>query len=304
MTDNCCGTIQLTTTSSQLDQKIKSQFWNNVHNIIKLVIKFTIAYLYTKCQKNILITEATYYNSDISFPFEELSVEIEGDFDVCAKVYYIRENYLIRNKSFCNNKRNIKSLLNVSELILRKEFIDRLLISFKINDNLAQIEGKKGKITISNLMHYLNSSNLKVDTFYKEKYFYIEDELLFRQPNEFKRYQYFVHSRSIDNINETYNFPIIDENEYFKSIKDENDHFGIYLIKKNLLSHIKVEDKFCENLLYILGLMSLITEFIYPLLIPHIRDLCRKFCIKRPVDNHELIANEEKKTENRYLGNV
>ena len=115
---------------------------------------------------------------------------------------------------------------------------------------------------------------------------------------------YFVHSRSIDNINETYNFPIIDENEYFKSIKDENDHFGIYLIKKNLLSHIKVEDKFCENLLYILGLMSLITEFIYPLLIPHIRDLCRKFCIKRPVDNHELIANEEKKTENRYLGNV
>ena len=117
MIDDCCGTIQLTTTSSQLDQKIKSQFWNNVHNIIKLVIKFTIAYLYTKCQENILITEATYYNSDISFPFNELSVEIEGDFDVCAKVHYIRENYIIRNKSFCNNKRyivtNIKSLLNV-----------------------------------------------------------------------------------------------------------------------------------------------------------------------------------------------
>ena len=78
----------------------------------------------------------------------------------------------------------------------------------------------------------------------------------------------------------------------------------VFFDKKNLLSHIKVEDTFCKNLLYILGLMSLITEFIYPLLIPHIRDLCRKFCIKHSVDDHELKANEVKKTENSYLGNV
>ena len=58
----------------------------------------------------------------------------------------------------------------------------------------------------------MNFKIIEVDTMYKPLYFNIFNELASYQENtKFKRYQYDVHSYSIQTLNETYNFPIIDE---------------------------------------------------------------------------------------------
>ena len=94
------------------------------------------------------VTEVSSNNNNISFPFENLTIVIKGDFDVDVIINYNRDKYPNYFKSIPYNKRliDIKSELNVSELILEKEFEDSIGIFFKINDNLTKLKIKKEKL--------------------------------------------------------------------------------------------------------------------------------------------------------------
>ena len=185
---------------------------------------------------------------------------------------------------------------NVSNLILNKEYVDFILILFKINGNLDSREC--GNIKIFNKMFSLNNTdnNIEVDIMYKPLYFDIFNELASYQENtKFKRYQYDVHSYSIQTLNETYNFPIIDEHEkirYFYKAPADFYQFGAYLSKINYLNSIKVStDSFKEIAFNSLGTMCIIIRLIYPFILL-LKDIIKFYCCeikkRKPLKENEI----------------
>ena len=299
MCKDCWQTIWLKTTPSERDQKIKSEFWDFIYmlskGIIEILLCLWLAYHFRKS----FLTEVTSYNNNISFPFENLTIVIQGNFSVSVIIHYNCDKYPNYFKIAPYNKRliDIKSELNVSELILEKEFDDHIGIYFKINDNLDQIKYKKGEIIIYNKVYFLNTSNQTIQEFYKLYKFNIKDELLSRHfEKEVKIYKYSVHSRSIETLTETKGFSIIDENEKARNIRFEEIvfHFGVVFKKRNFLNKLKViKEDFWDKFFLYFGIITFVFEIILPLIL-HIKDNCKKDCCNNSGDEQPLRENENR----------
>jgi len=297
MQNNCCGE-EWKTTQCDLERRIKDEKWDFCYNLIAGVIEIVLALLYAYYCRNISINETTYYNNDVSFPFHNLSIKNEGDFSVTTYIRYSRDGH--RPKQIYSNKRyiNIQSELNVPKLVLKKEFDDYLLVNFKINDN--QIQRKKGRIIISNNIYSLDTSNeIKVDPFYRLKYFYIEDELQSSyNEKKLKSYNYFVHARSIEINNTSYNFSMIDENERVRTFQNSSYQFGIVLRKIKFLSHVKVElESFWEKFFFIFGILGFIFQILIPLVLSGKDELRKSYGWYKESSDKQPLRENENKTE-------
>ena len=168
MQKDCWKTIWLETTPSERDQKIKSEFWDFIYLFLKGLIEILLCLIFAYYFRKSFVTEVSSYNNNISFPFENLTIMIQGDFSVSVTIHYNSDKYPNYIKVIPNNQRliDIKSELNVSKLILENEFKDSIAIFFRINDNLDQIKDKKGEIIIYNKVYYLNTSNQTIKDFY------------------------------------------------------------------------------------------------------------------------------------------
>ena len=142
----------------------------------------------------------------------------------------------------------------------------------------------------------MTKKHIEVDTMYKPLYFNIFNELASYQENtKFKRYQYDVHSYLIQTLNETYNFPIIDEHEkirYFYKAPADFYQFGAYLSKINYLNSIKVStDSFKEIAFNSLGTMCFIIQLIYPFILL-LKDIIKFYCCeikkRKPLKENEI----------------
>ena len=104
-------------------------------------------------------------------------------------------------------------------------------------------------------------------------------------------YQYNIHSYSIQTLEETYNFPVIDDNEkvrYFYNFSYYN--FGIFFSKRDHLNEIKVTtDSFWKTAIIIMGTMASITEFFYPFIL-FVKDIIKMF--RRQIKKQPLKDNE------------
>lgn len=296
--ENFSEIVKLETTPSELDQRIKDEFWEFCRILVKGVLEIFLAWLFALITRDILINETTSYNDDSSFPFKNLTILILGNFSVSVGIRYKHGEYN-STKTLHNQPRiEINSILNVSDLILEKEFEDALEIYFRINDDLTKIEDKNGIIVIYNKIYFLNTSNYEIKDFYRLKKFFIEDEIYSIEPkNEFKsfkRYDYFVHARSIESLEETKNFAIIDENEKFRIIHEKGfpAHFAVRLTKRKFISRVKViKEGLREKFEHYFGIITFAFEIILPL-IRHLIDYRKKYNSIKQSEKQPLRENE------------
>ena len=214
------------------------------------------------------------------------------------------------NKKHINITEELKAY-NISKLILNKEFKDFLSIFFKVNENLDNLPDESGYITIINKIYSLNNSgnNISVDTLFRYKRFDIYDEVnSLLDKKKFKRYQYDIHSYSIQILDEPpYNFPIIDDNERVRYFYNKTDYnFGFYFSKRNHLNTIKVTtEPFFKKAFDVIGSIALVTEIIIPFLF-YLKDEIRiKMCCFNIKKKDGLKDNEiDVGNQNRELNEI
>ena len=298
MEEICCP---IPTTESLLKNRAKDNCKDGKNNAIKFLFEvflaLTYAYLRTQCEsfRKIYISEMHSFSNDISFPFQELLIIIKSKFEIRVETMISYNNVVINSSEKIINITDEFKKKNVSNLILNKEYNDFIAIFFKINGTLNDREC--GQISIYYKMFVLNNTdnNIEVDTLYKPLHFEIYNELASYQDNKkFKTYLYNVHSYSIQALNETYNFPMIDEHEKYRYFYDVPNfyNFGVYLSKKNYLNTLKVTtDSFKEIAFISFGSIGIIFELIFPfilLLKDIIKFYCCKFEKKKPLKENEI----------------
>ena len=276
----CC---QLSTTESGLKKRAKDECKDGIFYLIKFVIEAFLAIGYTWYFRTLNISETVSLSSNVSFPFQRLEIFINSNLNITTGIKYSNYKEIILNKKHINITEELKAY-NISNLILNKEFEDFLSIFFKVNENLDNLPEESGYITIINKIYSLNNSgnNISVDTWLRSKRFDIYDEVnSLLDKKKFKRYQYDIHSYSIQILDEPpYNFPIIDDNERVRYFYNEPDYnFGFYFSKRNHLNTIKVTtEPFFKKAFDVIGSIALVTEIIIPFLF-YLKDIIRiKMC--------------------------
>ena len=264
----CC---RLSTTESGLEKRAKDECKEGKFCLIKFLIEAFLAIGYTWYFRTLNISETVSFSSNVSFPFQRLEIFINSNLNITTKIRYSNYKEIILNKNHINITEELKAY-NISKLILNKEFKDFLSIFFKVNENLDNLPEESGYITIINKIYSLNNSgnNISVDTWFRSKRFDIYDEVnSLLDKKKFKRYQYDIHSYSIQILDEPpYNFPIIDDNERVRYFYNKTDYnFGFYFSKRDHLNTIKVTtEPFFKKAFDVIGSIALVTEIIIPFL--------------------------------------
>jgi len=307
MKSNCC---RLSTTESGLNIRAKKECKEGIFYLIKLLIEAFLAFSYTWYFRTLNISETVSLSSNVSFPFQRLEIFINSNLNITTRIKYSNYKEIILNKKHINITEELKAY-NISNLILNKEFKDFLSIYFKVNENLDNLPDESGNIYIINKIYSLNNSgnNISVDTLFRYKRFDIYDEVnSLLDKKRFKRYQYDIHSYSIQILDEPpYNFPIIDDNErviYFYNKIDYN--FGFYFSKRNHLNTIKVTtEPFFKKAFDVIGSIALVTEIIIPFLY-YLKDIIRiKMCCFTTKKKDGLKDNEiDVGNQNRELNEI
>lgn len=299
----CC---RLSTTESGLEKRAKDECKEGKFCLIKFLIEAFLAIGYTWYFRTLNISETVSLSSNVSFPFQSLEIFINSNLNITTRIKYSYYKEIILNKKFINIKEELKKAYNISNLILNKEFEDFLSIFFKVNENLDNLPEESGYITIINKIYSLNNSgnNISVDTLFRTKRFDIYDEVnSLLDKKKFKRYQYDIHSYSIQILDEPpYNFPIIDDNERVRYFYNKTDYnFGFYFSKRNHLNTIKVTtEPFFKKAFDVIGSIALVTEIIIPFLFylkDEIRIKIRCFIIKKKdglKDNEIDVGNQNR----------
>ena len=303
----CC---RLSTTESGLEKRAREECKEGKFYLIKFLIEAFLAIGYTWYFRTLNISETVSLSSNVSFPFQRLEILINSHLNITTGIKYNNYKEIILNKKFINITEELKAY-NISNLILNKEFEDFLSISFKVNENLDNLPEESGNIKIKNKIYSLNNSrnNISVDTWLRFKIFDIYDEvnsLLVKK--KFKRYQYDIHSYSIQILDEPpYNFPIIDDNERVRYFYNKTDYnFGFYFSKRNHLNTIKVTtEPFFKKAFDVIGSIALITEIIIPFLF-YLKDEIRiKMCCFNIKKKDGLKDNEiDVGNQNRELNEI
>ena len=303
----CC---RLSTTESGLNIRAKKECKEGIFYLIKFLIEAFLAIGYTWYFRTLNISETVSFSSNVSFPFQRLEIFINSNLNITTRIKYNNYKEIILNKKFINITEELKAY-NISNLILNKEFEDFLSIFFKINENLDNLPEKSGYITIINKIYSLNNSgnNISVDTWFRTKRFDIYDEVnSLLDKKKFKRYQYDIHSYSIQILDEPpYNFPIIDDNERVRYLYNKTDYnFGFYFSKRNHLNTIKVTtEPFFKKAFDVIGSIALVTEIIIPFLF-YLKDKIRiKMCCFSVEKKDGLKDNEiDVGNQNRELNEI
>ena len=304
----CC---RLSTTESGLEKRAKDECKEGKFCLIKFLIEAFLAIGYTWYFRTLNISETVSLSSNVSFPFQSLEIFINSNLNITTRIKYSYYKEIILNKKFINIKEELKKAYNISNLILNKEFEDFLSIFFKVNENLDNLPEESGYITIINKIYSLNNSgnNISVDTWFRSKIFYIYDEVnSLLDKKKFKRYQYDIHSYSIQILDEPpYNFPIIDDNERVRYFYNKTDYnFGFYFSKRNHLNTIKVTtEPFFKKAFDVIGSIALVTEIIIPFLF-YLKDIIRiKMCCFNIKKKDGLKDNEiDVGNQNRELNEI
>ena len=303
----CC---RLSTTESGLNIRAKEECKEGILYLIKFLIEAFLAIGYTWYFRTLNISETVSLSSNVSFPFQRLEIFINSNLNITTRIKYNNYKEIILNKKFINITEELKAY-NISNLILNKEFEDFLSISFKVNENLDNLPEESGNIKIKNKIYSLNNSrnNISVDTWLRSKIFYIYDEVnSLLDKKKFKRYQYDIHSYSIQKLDEPpYNFPIIDDNERVRYFYNKIDYnFGFYFSKRNHLNTIKVTtEPFFKKAFDVIGSIALVTEIIIPFLF-YLKDKIRiKMCCFTTKKKDGLKDNEiDVGNQNRELNEI
>ena len=303
----CC---RLSTTESGLEIRAKEECKEGKFYLIKFLIEAFLAIGYTWYFRTLNISETVSLSSNVSFPFQSLEIFINSNLNITTRIKYNNYKEIILNKKFINITEELKAY-NISNLILNKEFEDFLSIFFKVNENLDNLPDESGYITIINKIYSLNNSgnNISVDTLFRTKRFDIYDEVnSLLDKKKFKRYQYDIHSYSIQILDEPpYNFPIIDDNERVRYFYNKTDYnFGFYFSKRNHLNTIKVTtEPFFKKAFDVIGSIALVTEIIIPFLF-YLKDKIRiKMCCFNIKKKDGLKDNEiDVGNQNRELNEI
>ena len=307
MKSNCC---RLSTTESCLKIRAKEEYKEGIFYLIKFLIEAFLAIGYTWYFRTLNISETVSLSSNVSFPFQSLEIFINSNLNITTRIKYSYYKEIILNKKSINIKEELKAY-NISNLILNKEFEDFLSIFFKVNENLDNLPDESGYIMIINKIYSLNNSgnNISVDTLFRTKRFDIYDEVnSLLNKKKFKRYQYDIHSYSIQILDEPpYNFPIIDDNERVRYFYNKTDYnFGFYFSKRNHLNTIKVTtEPFFKKAFDVIGSIALVTEIIIPFLF-YLKDEIRiKMCCFNIKKKDGLKDNEiDVGNQNRELNEI
>ena len=201
--------------------------------------------------------ENTLYSNNVSYPFIDLSIEIDPDYNVTVYIAYERKGQLKIATITNNNSIDmdcIKKELKVSELKPEKEFQDSLSFYFSIKNS---IKNTKAAIKIWNKMYDFDPSidlnNAK--EYRRGMFYYIENELLLSiKANELKVYEYYILSYSIKTLNNTYTFPVISNNEKIRYLAKElkknigDYNFAVNLVKLNYLKSIELKGNSFEKI--------------------------------------------------------
>ena len=304
----CC---RLSTTESGLEKRAKDECKESKFCLIKFLIEAFLAIGYTWYFRTLNISETVSLSSNVSFPFQSLEIFINSNLNITTRIKYSYYKEIILNKKFINIKEELKKAYNISNLILNKEFEDFLSIFFKVNENLDNLPDESGYIMIINKIYSLNNSgnNISVDAWLRSKRFDIYDEVnSLLDKKKFKRYQYDIHSYSIQILDEPpYNFPIIDDNERVRYFYNKIDYnFGFYFFKRNHLNTIKVTtEPFFKKAFDVIGSIALVTEIIIPFLF-YLKDEIRiKMCCFTTKKKDGLKDNEiDVGNQNRELNEI
>ena len=169
-------------TEKEIKEKIESSINENEYEnkkkelcifisaLIITIIYVLINYYYCR---TLNLYENTLYSNNVSYPFIDLSIEIDPDYNVTVNIEYIRKGQLkiatITNNNSIDMDR-IKKELKVSELKPEKQFQDSLSFYFSIKKSITNT---KAAIKIWNKMYDFdpsidlnNAKEYKIGNFY------------------------------------------------------------------------------------------------------------------------------------------
>ena len=203
-------------------------------------------------------------------------------------------------------------MLNVSEIILENESEDSLIFIFYI----SQLN-KYGSVCIRNGIYTGNMSegnnkDIKINKFYREKSFMIEEEFNYTFKYNISRiYQYYVRSHSIKTLNEEYHFSVIDDNENIRSLpfevkpKTSIYYFAVILKKKTFYDSLEVVGESRFDIWWdSFGTITSIYEFIIPLFICCFHKLRLSLREENPKDKKLLRDNESIQKTIREMNDI
>ena len=272
-------------TNSDIQEKAKIECDNFVKKIIHFCFMLIFAYINAKIIfkyfRKLNINEIISLNNEISFPFNGLYVNISSNSFIGMNIKYKNKNKLYSHSSFADKQFiDVKSYLNVSEIILEDEFDDYLLFFFVFSKSNSKNLTVEDKIQIFNGIYTLNMSegnleDIKVNRLNRTKVFYIKEELNNAlKINMLRKYQYYVRSHSIKTLNEEYNFSVLDDHENIRDFplefEENNSLFSFVVIFSKKIYYDKFEivgDSFWHIYLSFFGTVAAIYEFVIPFII-------------------------------------
>lgn len=302
-----------------------------VCHIIIFVVNFSITsiftYFYYYYFRRLSINEIVSLNNGISFPFINLTIKfINNNFKIKTILFYKSKKNSNLKPIIIENKmiKDIKSELKIPNLTLEDEN-EYLIIGFSFNEkNITKEQEKFSFIELENGIYTFNMSqkDFKVRKESRRKIFIIEEELYFSSKKKEPRfYQFFIRSHSIKTLNETYEFPVIDDHYNIiptpiDFINEKDLKFAIFLRKKKLLNSLEIIGDSQYKIFWdSFGTVAAIFEFLIPIILYFwenikllIIKLSTKLCpkeqnsqseqIKQSLQSQNLIANESSPQNN------
>ena len=261
--------------SGYIEKRVKD-FWDDfkdrcLHFLLESLLAFAIAYLYYRYLRQISINEIISLNNDASFPFINLKVSLTNNHTIMTKITYIKKSKIIKEKFIINKTEiDVKSELNITNLILEDEDEDELNIFFGYNEGF-----KEEIIELQNEIYSfdMHENDFKVKKQTRKKKFYVDEEFYFSSMKKEPRiFEYYVRSHSIKTLDKTYNFSVIDDNYNLRPFpkdflrSDSPFLFDIKLKKKKFLNSLEViSDSFLKIYFNLFGTIVAYYEFFIPL---------------------------------------
>lgn len=268
-----------------------------LHFALEFLLAWFITYLYYKYFRQLSINEIISLNNDTSFPFINLKVTLTNNHTIITKMHYKKKSEIISQKFVINKTEiDVKSELNIKNLILEDEDEDELAIYFGYNEGFNE-----EIIELQNEIYSFNmyENNFKVIKQTRKKKFYVDEEFYFSTMKKEPRiFQYYARSHSIKTLDKTYNFSVIDDNYNIRPFPkdilraDSPFLFAIILKKKKFLNSLEViGDSILKIYFNLFGTIVAFYEFFLPF-------FCSLCCRMRLSLKHYKCPMEQNLTQN------
>ena len=315
--NNITKTSDKITSTNIIKEKSKSEWEDFCTKLKNFLVVFALSILYTYMNyeyfRKLSVSEIISLNNQISFPFKELYINISNKNGIIGTgIIYRKKNKNERELFVKEQHIDVKSVLNVSEIILEDESEDSLIFIFFI----SQLN-KYGSVCIRNGIYTGNMSegnnkDIKINKYYREKFFMIEEEFNYTFKYNISRiYQYYVRSHSIKTLNEEYHFSVIDDNENIRSLpfevkpKTSIYYFAVILKKKTFYDSLEVVGESRFDIWWdSFGTITSIYEFIIPLFIFCFHKLRLSLREENPKDKKLLRDNESTPKTIREMNDI